>query len=199
VISAYALGRCVGCSTDSGACRRLRRRTLSLTLMGRLCLANGLSRLRQNNDGCGAALLAGMPPGGVFCIAMMVAASVVPTDQRDRAVCHVSARFDHRPIVGYPSPTWLGHVAGWRCVRYRRGIGSPRDFGGDAVPETRQDTENKDRANWGARRGRMWRDSRHRTRSDSAVFSVSHYLPPTLVGAAVSVRLSRWPAAFGVG
>ena len=62
----------------------------------------------------GLRLLSGLPHGAYFGIAMLAATSVVPADQRARAVGHVLLGLTVATIVGVPLANWLGQVIDWR-------------------------------------------------------------------------------------
>src|SRR6202453_3485479 len=115
VISAYALGVVVGAPLIAVLSARLPRKTLLILLMGLYALANGLSAVAPNYRWMmGFRFLSGLPHGAYFGIAMLVAASVVPANQRARAVGHVLLGLTVATIVGVPLANWLGQVVGWR-------------------------------------------------------------------------------------
>ena len=115
VISAYALGVVVGAPLIAVLSVRLSRSTLLIALMGLYTLANGLSAVASNYHWMmGFRFLSGLPHGAYFGIAMLVAASVVPANQRARAVGHVLLGLTVATIVGVPLANWLGQVVGWR-------------------------------------------------------------------------------------
>lgn len=115
VISAYALGVVVGAPLIAVLSARLARRTLLMLLMGLFALANGLSGLAPNYPSLLLCrFLSGLPHGAYFGIAMLVAASLVPTDQRTQAVGRVLLGLTIATIVGVPLANWLGQEVGWR-------------------------------------------------------------------------------------
>src|ERR1700691_1798571 len=82
LISAYALGVVVGAPLIPTLAARWRRRTLLIALMGLYAFANGLSAVAPNYSSMlSLRFLSGLPHGSYFGIAMLVAASVVRTDQ----------------------------------------------------------------------------------------------------------------------
>ena len=80
VISAYALGVVVGAPLIAVLSARMPRRTLLVVLMGFYALANGLSAIAPTYAWmlC-LRFLTGLPHGAYFGIAMLSAASVVPS------------------------------------------------------------------------------------------------------------------------
>jgi DHA1 family inner membrane transport protein len=58
--------------------------------------------------------LSGLPHGAYFGIAMLVAASLVRTDQRTQAVGRVLLGLTVATTIGVPLANWIGQVIGWR-------------------------------------------------------------------------------------
>jgi DHA1 family inner membrane transport protein len=115
VISAYALGVVVGAPVLAVLGARLSRRILLILLMTLFAVGNALSALAPTY---GAMLffrfLSGLPHGAYFGIAALVAAGLVPTDQRARAVGRIMLGLTVATIVGVPLANWLGQALGWR-------------------------------------------------------------------------------------
>jgi DHA1 family inner membrane transport protein len=117
IISAYALGVVVGAPTLAVLSARMSRRTLLIGLMALFAIGNTLSALAPNYGWMLAfRFLAGLPHGAYFGIASLVAASLVPDDQRTQAVGRVMLGLTVATIVGVPFATLLGQVASWRWV-----------------------------------------------------------------------------------
>ena len=115
VISAYALGVVVGAPTIAVLAARMRRRTLLILLMLMFALANTLSAFAPSYHWMLVfRFLSGLPHGAYFGIAMLVAASVVPTNRRSTAVSRVLLGLTVATIVGVPLANWLGQAVGWR-------------------------------------------------------------------------------------
>jgi DHA1 family inner membrane transport protein len=115
VISAYALGVVIGAPLLAVAAARLHRRTLLLLLMGLFALGNGLSALAPSYGWLLAfRFLSGLPHGAYFGIAALVAASLVPPNQRTRAVSRLMLGLTLATVVGVPAADWLGQAVGWR-------------------------------------------------------------------------------------
>ena len=205
VISAYALGVVVGAPLIAVLAARLRRRTLLIALMGVYALANGLSAVAPNYRWMLALrFLSGLPHGAYFGIAMLVAASVVPTDQRARAVGHVLLGLTVATIVGVPLANWLGQVAGWRwCFAIVAALAlATAILVAMLIPETGQDKRTSPSRELGAlRRGQVWLTLAIGTIGFGGVFAVYTYLASTLTAVtAVSAHIVPMVlAAFGVG
>jgi len=115
VISVYALGVVVGAPLLTVFGTRLSRRTLLIVLMSLFALANGLSALAPSYHAMLVfRFLSGLPHGAYFGIASLVAASLVPQEQRTQAVGRVMLGLTTATIIGVPFANWLGQVAGWR-------------------------------------------------------------------------------------
>jgi MFS transporter, DHA1 family, inner membrane transport protein len=185
VISAYAFGVVVGAPL--------------------IALANGLSAVAPNYKWMlGLRFLSGLPHGAYFGIAMLVAASVVPANQRAQAVGHVLLGLTVATIVGVPLANWLGQMVGWRWC-----------FGIVAVlalvtailvaafnPETRRDKGTSPSRELGAlKRGQVWLTLIIGAIGFGGVFAVYTYLASTLMAVtAISAHIVPMVlAAFGVG
>ena len=205
VISAYALGVVIGAPLLAVLSARMARRTLLMLLMGLFALGNGLSGIAPDY----ATLLlfrflSGLPHGAYFGIAMLVAASVVPENQRTRAVGNVLLGLTVATIVGVPLANWLGQHSSWRL-----GFGivaalalltvalvalfAPRDRADPAASPLRE---------LGAlQRPQVWLTLGIGAVGFGGVFAVYTYLASTLLSVtAVSPDHIPWVlAAFGVG
>ena len=115
VISAYALGVVVGAPLIAVLAARLARRTTLLLLMALFAFGNGLSALAP---GYSSMLLArfvsGLPHGAYFGVAALVAASLVPVQQRTQAVGRIFLGLTCATVIGVPLSNWLGQALGWR-------------------------------------------------------------------------------------
>jgi MFS transporter, DHA1 family, inner membrane transport protein len=204
VISAYALGVVVGAPLIAVLAARLPRRTLLIALMGLYALANGLSAAAPDYRWMlGFRFLSGLPHGAYFGIAMLVAASVVPNDQRARAVGHVLLGLTVATIVGVPLANWLGQVAGWRwCFGIVAGLAlATAILVATCIPEACQQGGSHWRELGALRRGQVWLTLAIGTIGFGGVFAVYTYLASTLMAVtAVSAHIVPMVlAAFGVG
>jgi MFS transporter, DHA1 family, inner membrane transport protein len=115
VISSYALGVVVGAPIIAVLSARLARRTLLIGLMGLFALGNLLSGMSPTYKWMMVfRFLSGLPHGAYFGIAMLVAASLVPTEKRTQAVGRVLLGLTIATIFGVPMANWIGRVYGWR-------------------------------------------------------------------------------------
>jgi DHA1 family inner membrane transport protein len=115
VISAYALGVVVGAPLFAVLGANLPRRGLLIGLMVIFAIANGLSALAPTYGWMLMfRFLSGLPHGAYFGIAALVAASLVPIEQRTRAVGRVMLGLTVATIVGVPVADLLGQAIGWR-------------------------------------------------------------------------------------
>jgi DHA1 family inner membrane transport protein len=117
VISSYALGVVVGAPTIAVLSARVTRRSLLLGLMGFFALGNLLSAWSPTYAWMLLfRFLSGLPHGAYFGIATLVAASLVPSEQRTRAVGRVLLGLTVATIVGVPLADWMGQRYGWRLT-----------------------------------------------------------------------------------
>jgi MFS transporter, DHA1 family, inner membrane transport protein len=205
LISAYALGVVVGAPLITVLAARWRRRTLLVALMGLYAFANGLSAVAPNYDSMlSFRFLSGLPHGSYFGIAMLVAASVVRTDQRARAVGHVLLGLTVATIVGVPLATWLGQVVGWRwCFGIVAGLALVTAIlVAMFAPEEHRDKGATALRELGAlKRSQVWLTLAIGAIGFGGMFAVYTYLASTLM-AVTAVPARMVPivlAAFGLG
>jgi len=117
VISAYALGVVVGAPVISVIAARWPRHRLLLALMMSFAVGNFAGALAPGYVSLVALrFLAGLPHGAYFGVASLVAASLVPVDQRARAVGRMMLGLTAATLAGVPLATWLGQLFGWRAA-----------------------------------------------------------------------------------
>ncbi|NIJ21259.1 DHA1 family inner membrane transport protein [Sphingomonas naasensis] len=115
VISAYALGVVVGAPLLAVLGAKMARRTLLILLMASFALFNGLSALAPTYGWMLVfRFLSGLPHGAYFGIAALVAASLVPDNQRSQAVGRMLLGLTIATVIGVPLANWLGQAVGWR-------------------------------------------------------------------------------------
>jgi DHA1 family inner membrane transport protein len=205
VISAYAFGVVVGAPLIAVLAARVPRKTLLITLMGLYALANGLSAVAPNYKWMlGLRFLSGLPHGAYFGIAMLVAASVVPANQRAQAVGHVLLGLTVATIVGVPLANWLGQVVGWRwCFGIVAALALVTAIlVATFNPEARHDKGTSPSRELGAlKRGQVWLTLIIGAIGFGGVFAVYTYLASTLMAVtAISAHIVPMVlAAFGVG
>jgi MFS transporter, DHA1 family, inner membrane transport protein len=116
VISAYALGVVVGAPLLAYFGAKLPRRGLLLVLMVTYAVFNAASALAPSYGALMVArFLGGLPHGGYFGVASLVAASMVAPERRGRAIALVLMGLPISNVVGVPAATWLGQTLGWRA------------------------------------------------------------------------------------
>ena len=117
VISAYAIGVVVGAPLIAVFGARLPRRELLIGLMAVFLVGNAASALATGFASLTAArFFAGLPHGAYFGVASLVAAGLVATERRGRAVSGVMLGLAFANVAGVPAATWLGQHAGWRSA-----------------------------------------------------------------------------------
>jgi MFS transporter, DHA1 family, inner membrane transport protein len=116
VIAAYALGVVVGAPVLAFFGAKWPRRGLLLVLMGAYAVFNALSAVASGFEMLVVArFLDGLPHGGYFGVASLVAASMVSPERRARAMALVLLGLPVANVIGVPAATLLGQHAGWRA------------------------------------------------------------------------------------
>ena len=117
LISAYALGVVVGAPTIAAAAARWPRKKLLLALLAAFTLATIASALLPSFGlVLVARFVAALPHGAYFGIASLVAAELMGPGKRARGVAIVLSGLTIANVIGVPSITWLGQIAGWRIA-----------------------------------------------------------------------------------
>jgi DHA1 family inner membrane transport protein len=115
VISAYALGVVVGAPTIAVLAARIERRKLLIALMVVFGIANGLSAMAPTYHWMLVfRFLSGLPHGAFFGVGALVAASLVPHEERSRAVSRMMLGLTTATILGVPLANGIGQWIGWR-------------------------------------------------------------------------------------
>ncbi|GAA5164438.1 MFS transporter [Ornithinimicrobium tianjinense] len=116
-ISAYALGVVVGSPLIALGAARMPMRAVLVALMGVFAVGNALAAAAPTYETLvGARFLAGLPHGGFFGLASLVAVAMAPRGQGGRAVGTVMLGIPIAMVVGVPLGTWAGQVLGWRAA-----------------------------------------------------------------------------------
>lgn len=117
LVSAYAIGVVVGAPTIAAAAARFPRKQLLLACVAVFVLGTVASALLPT---FGLVLLArfvaALPHGAYFGIAALVAASLMGPGKRGQGVALVLSGLTIANVIGVPTVTWLGQVAGWRVA-----------------------------------------------------------------------------------
>ncbi|WP_235928971.1 MFS transporter [Marisediminicola senii] len=117
LISAYALGVVVGAPTIAAGAARFPRKSLLLVLTAAFTIATVASALLPTFETVLAArFIAGLPHGAYFGIASLVAGQLMGPGNRGKGIALVLSGLTIANVIGVPSITWLGQVAGWRAA-----------------------------------------------------------------------------------
>jgi len=117
IITAYALGVVVGAPVIVSLAARLPKRALVIGLVLALGIGNAVTATATGYWPVMAArFVAGLPHGAYFGVASLIAASLVPPQQRGRAVSSVMLGLSVATVAGVPASTWLGQHLGWRSA-----------------------------------------------------------------------------------
>jgi len=117
LISAYALGVVVGAPTIAAVAARLPRKQLLLGCVALFTLGTVASALLPTFELVLAArFLAALPHGAYFGIAALVAASLMGPGKRGQGVALVLSGLTIANVIGVPTITYLGQIAGWRTA-----------------------------------------------------------------------------------
>ena len=117
LISGYAIGVAVGGPIVALVTGGFERRATLLVLLSIFVAGNALCALAPSYGWLMAArLLLSISHGAYFGIALVVAASLVPTEKHASAVALVIAGITVANIFGVPAGTWIGNAYGWRAT-----------------------------------------------------------------------------------
>ncbi|HXP01677.1 MAG TPA: MFS transporter [Luteibacter sp.] len=117
LVSGYALGVAVGAPLLAALTARLERKRALLLLMGLFILGNLLCAMAPNYEVLMVArVVAAFCHGSFFGIGAIVAAHLVPANQRSRAIALMFAGLTLANVLGVPFGTFLGQWAGWRAT-----------------------------------------------------------------------------------
>ncbi len=117
LVSAYALGVVVGAPTIAAVAARFPRKQLLLACVAVFTLGTIASALLPTFGLVVAArFVAALPHGAYFGIAALVAASLMGPGKRGQGVALVLSGLTIANVIGVPSVTYLGQVAGWRIA-----------------------------------------------------------------------------------
>ncbi|HVI53873.1 MAG TPA: MFS transporter [Luteibacter sp.] len=117
LVSGYALGVAVGAPLLAALTATMERKHALLLLMGLFILGNALCAIAPNYDILMVArVVAAFCHGSFFGIGAVVAAHLVPANQRARAIALMFAGLTLANVLGVPFGTFLGQWAGWRST-----------------------------------------------------------------------------------
>ncbi len=117
LVTGYALGVTFGAPVVAVAMSRFRRKTALMLLLGVFIVGNFLCAVAPTYTLLLLArILTALCHGAFFGIGAVVATSLVPRDQRSRAVALMFTGLTLANIFGVPLGTALGQWAGWRSA-----------------------------------------------------------------------------------
>lgn len=117
LISAYALGVVVGAPVLAALGAKVPRKKLLVGFLVGFVLASLLSAtLPSFGLVVLARFIAGLPHGAYFGIAAVVVSDLLGPGNKGRAGSAILAGLTVANVIGVPTITWLGQVAGWRSA-----------------------------------------------------------------------------------
>jgi MFS transporter, DHA1 family, inner membrane transport protein len=117
IVSAYALGVVIGAPLIAVLAARWSRHRLLLVLMACFAAGSFTSALAPSYLSLIAVrFVAGLPHGAYFGVASLVAASLVPANERARAIGRMMLGLTGATLAGVPLATWIGQTLGWRAA-----------------------------------------------------------------------------------
>lgn len=117
IVSAYALGVVIGAPLIAVIAARWSRHRLLLVLMACFAAGSFASALAPGYLSLMAVrFVAGLPHGAYFGVASLVAASLVPANERARAIGRMMLGLTGATLAGVPLATWIGQTLGWRAA-----------------------------------------------------------------------------------
>ncbi len=117
LVTAYALSVTLGSPWIALIVSRWERRRALVFLMGMFLMGNALCALAPNYGLLlGARILTALSHGAFFGIGSIVAAGLVPYEQRARAIALMFSGLTLANVLGVPAGTALGQHFGWRMA-----------------------------------------------------------------------------------
>ena len=114
-ISSYAAGVVIGAPALAVLAARWPRKVLLMTLLVIAVIGYALSALSWNYSSLMVArFISGLPHGAWYGVAALVAASMVPENQKARYIGYVMLGLGIANVAGVPLVTWAGQELGWR-------------------------------------------------------------------------------------
>ncbi|MFD6533725.1 MFS transporter [Streptomyces sp. NPDC060184] len=115
LVTAYALGVCLGGPLLTAATLRLPRRLLLCAALGAYAAANALTSVLTGFTAVFLVRAFGGAVHGLFVgVACATAASLVPAERKGRAVAVVFGGIAVANLLGVPLTTYVGHVLPWQ-------------------------------------------------------------------------------------
>ncbi len=116
LISAYAIGVCVGAPLSAIFLRNWPLRNILILLMAILCLGNISFAISSDfNLGLGARFLSGLPHGAFFGTGSIVASRLMP-DKQTTAVSLMTLGMTTANLLGIPVGSFIANSFNWRWI-----------------------------------------------------------------------------------
>lgn len=117
LISAYAVGVCVGAPLTVLVARRLPPKRILYGLLGIIVLGNLLMALTPGYGmALGARFISGLPHGAFFGVGSIVAERVADKGKTTAAVAAMIAGMTFANLIGVPLGTFIGNHFSWRII-----------------------------------------------------------------------------------
>ncbi|WP_037345714.1 MFS transporter [Sciscionella sediminilitoris] len=117
LVTGYAIGVVVGAPLLTALANRLSRKHMLLAMMAVFTIGNLAAAMAPNFETLMAArVLTALPHGAFFGVGSVVAAKLVHSSQRARAISMMFLGLTIANVLGVPASTALGHAAGWRMT-----------------------------------------------------------------------------------
>ncbi|WP_029686943.1 MFS transporter [Tatumella saanichensis] len=122
-ITSYALGVVVGAPLIAVTGARLARKHLLLGLMTLFTVGNLASAFAPGYYSfILMRFISGLPHGAYFGVASLVAASMVPQQQRGKAIGRMMTGLTIATLLGVPLASWIGHHLSWHYAFLMVGV-----------------------------------------------------------------------------
>ena len=113
-ITSYALGVVVGAPLIAVLGARVSRQRLLIFLMTLFAAGNLASAFAPDYlSFIAVRFISGLPHGAYFGVASLVAASMVPAEQRGKAIGRMMTGLTVATLLGVPLAAWVGHHLNW--------------------------------------------------------------------------------------
>lgn len=116
-ISAYAIGVCVGAVALVFLSRGKGLKTLLITLMALMCLGNLMAVFAPNYEAMILArFISGLPHGGYFGVAGIVAKKLAAPGKQVEAVAVMISGMTIANLLGIPIASYITHIVSWHML-----------------------------------------------------------------------------------
>ncbi len=117
LISAYALGVCVGAPFTVMVARNLPLRTLLLSFMAIMAMGSIMMAFSPNYYvAICARFISGLPHGSYFGVGVIVANRLAKEGKELSAISTMVMGMTFANLVGIPIGNWIGHILSWRLI-----------------------------------------------------------------------------------